>query len=82
MFSVDQDANPRIFRIEWGGVSAFSQHVFRTQQAGKYKISITTVVDQAAQTELRLVLANSSLAGELTILGVELASGAAGDLQP
>lgn len=82
VFSVDQDANPRIFRIEWGGVSAFSQHVFRTQQAGKYKISITTVVDQAAQTELRLVLANSSLAGELTILGVELASGAAGDLQP
>lgn len=82
VFSVDQDATGHLFRIEWGGVSAFSQHVFRTQQPGKYKISITTVVDQATQAELRLVLANSSLAGELTILGVELASGAAGDLQP
>lgn len=73
VFAVDQDAAGGVFRIEWGAVNAFSQHIFRPTKPGRYEVSITSVLDQAAQVELRLVLANSCLAGELTVIEIGLA---------
>lgn len=72
IFSVDRDASKQHFRIEWGLVNDFSHHTFRPGEEGRYSIAIGATLETAAQLELRFILANSSLSGEMKILDVIL----------
>ncbi|MET3781267.1 hypothetical protein ABIC32_001912 [Brevundimonas sp. 1080] len=72
IFSVDRDASNQHFRIEWGSVKDFSHHNFRPSDAGRYSIAIDATLQNADQVELRLILANSSLSGEIELTDVIL----------
>lgn len=67
VFAVDTDGAVNTLRIEWGDVNTFSQHAFTPSVAGRYSITIDHVLESASLTELRLVLGNSSLSGELVL---------------
>ncbi|MCK6104972.1 hypothetical protein [Brevundimonas sp. EYE_349] len=72
IFSVDREAATQHFRIEWGLVNDFVSHSFCLSGEGKYSISINATLAVAAQIELRFILANSSLGGEMEVFDIIL----------
>lgn len=70
--AVDADGGAHTYRVEWGGLSSFSQHAIRPNRPGRYCLTIDHRFEAASPSELRIVLAQGSLGGNLVIENVSL----------
>jgi len=71
-FSVDSRAARHRYRFEWGGLEAFTSFETSPRQPGLYTIDMRHEWQRVAFAELRVVLLEGSLGGDLTFLGVEV----------
>ena len=71
-FSVDASACRHRLRFEWGPLAQFASFETSPGKPGHFAAQITHDFDEAALSELRLILPESSLAGFLTLEGVEI----------
>ncbi|VXC02175.1 conserved hypothetical protein [Brevundimonas sp. G8] len=71
-FSVDASACRHRLRFEWGPLAQFASFEASPGKSGHFIAQITHIFEEAALCELRVILPESSLAGALTLEGVDI----------
>lgn len=71
-FSVDDSACRYPLRFEWGPLAQFAAFEAFPDKPGHFVVEIAHDFDEAAICEMRLILPESSLAGILTLEGVDI----------
>jgi len=70
LFSVDEPASQRRYRVEWGGLSDFVTHTFIPKQPGVFRAYLEHSWQTDTVVEARIILTESALEGGLEPLGV------------
>lgn len=73
--TLDSDACIYSYRIEWGSGDHFNSVALQPSLEGTYEVDITYGLEEAVPWELRVIVTEGALAGELTISDIQVSGG-------
>lgn len=71
-FSIDDDASQRQFRLDWGGVTEWTEQRFTPDHSGTYEMELTHIFAHAQACEVRLLIAEGCFSGRADFHGATI----------